>query len=842
MRAPAVLLAVVLSAAVLSVATASGVLFLASVSTGSLHSTAARECPENAEPGITNANTASQYATAQQTAAGVRRADPAVRAAIRARGLPAPYLIAEGGVTFPGVRNPNFHAATVFARSGALAHVDVVASAGGSGVWVPQTFAKATGTGPGDTLRTPTTALRVAGVYRDLAPSAFIPLFELPRYWCSWATELVPTPLFRPDPFFLTDLGTVRSAATQIDATWYVPGDITAMTVPQAQRRLDAAYAALAAIRLPQYRMVTGLGDDIATAHRVRAGLSGSVVPIDIGGIVVALLLVAAAGQYWALRRAVEIQLLSSRGVHPLALGLKGVLETAPAAIVGTVVGWLVAVGLVRALGPSALLEPGAPLTALALAAAAALLGLVLVGVIGTAAGRGAVDSAVRPRRLAAVPWELALLGAAAVAYSFVRRDGAVHIVKATVQINPMVFAFPLLALAGIVALVARGTRPLLRRLADHSDALPSAGYLAVKRMAGTPIVAIGVIVGVALPCSVLLYSSALTGSASADVQAKNDINVGADDVFGTLARPGTTPDLHGHGTVVTFFQDDVANTTLDGTRIQVLGVDPATFTTFANGGSSIDALVDQLSVDEGRPTAVLVNAPSSLTVSAVRLRDTTVRVDVVDRVASFPGLRDAYEPMVVVDRRALSHVDKLAERVELLWTSRDQLAPALAALRADGVEVNYQITATTFLDNTGLRPITWIFDYLRALAYLIGVVALTGLTLALAARARQHALDYHLARRMGLTRMQNTRSLTIELGALVGFGCALGMATASGAVALVYRLLDLYASLPPPPTYPVPTVAAAYALVAAVLFTAIGAITMQRWYDASNPAMLLRE
>ena len=33
------------------------------------------------------------------------------------------------------------------------------------------------------------------------------------------------------------------------------------------------------------------------------------------------------------MRRAAEIQLLSSRGVHPLALGLKAVLETAPAAI-----------------------------------------------------------------------------------------------------------------------------------------------------------------------------------------------------------------------------------------------------------------------------------------------------------------------------------------------------------------------------------------------------------------------------------------------------------------------------------------------------------------------------
>jgi putative ABC transport system permease protein len=841
-RSPAVLLAIVLSAAVLSVATASGVLFLASVSTGSLHSTAARECPEDAEPAITNANTASQFASSQQTPAGVRNADPVVAAAVRAHGLPAPDRVAMGSVAFPAVHNLNFASATLFARPGALAHVDVVASAGGSGVWIPRTFATATGTRPGTTLRTDGTALRVAGVYRDLASSAFIPLFELPRYWCTWRDQLVPTPLNRPAPFFLTDLATVEAASSEVDVTWYVPGDISAMTVPQAQDRLDAANAALAAIRLPHYRMVTGLGNDIATAQRVRSGLSGSVLPIDIGGVVVALLLVAAGGQYWALRRGAEIHLLSSRGVHPAALGLKAVLETGPSVLIGATAGWLAAVGLVRSLGPSALLDPGAPLTALGLAAAAAVVGLLLIGAIGTAAGRSAMDHAVRPRRLAAFPWEVALLLAAAGAYGLVRRDGAVHVVKATVQVNPMVFAFPLLALAGIVALTARGSRPVLRRLADHSDVLPNAGYLAFKRMAGTPAVAVGIIVGVALPCSVLLYSSALTGSASADVRAKNDTNVGAEVVFGTLASPSTTPDLHGHGTIVSFFQNDVANTTTDGTRIQMLGVDPTSFTRFAHGGSALDPLIDELSVHQGRPSALLVNAPSQLEVHAVRLRDTTMPVAVVDRVASFPGLRDGYEPMLVIDRRALTHVDRMAERVELLWTTNDDATAALAALRADGVGANYQITTNTFLDNSGLRPITWIFGYLRALAYLVGVVALTGLTLALAARARQHALDYHLARRMGLTRMQNTRSLTIELGTLIGFGCALGIATATGAVALVYRMLDLYRSLPPPPTYPVPATAAAYALGTAVLMTGVGAIAMQRWYDRTNPSELLRE
>ncbi len=197
---------------------------------------------------------------------------------------------------------------------------------------------------------------------------------------------------------------------------------------------------------------------------------------------------------------------------------------------------------------------------------------------------------------------------------------------------------------------------------------------------------------------------------------------------------------------------------------------------------------------------------------------------------------------MLVVDRRALSHVDRMAERVELLWTNERSGHRGAGGPPRQGVGANYQISTNTFLDNSGLRPITWIFDYLRALAYLVGIVAVTGLTLALAARARQHALDYHLARRMGLTRMQNVTvpDHRTRLAGRVRLRTRHRHRDRGRRPRLpVARPLPLAAAAP---DVSGAAVTAAYTLVTAAVITAIGAIAVQRWYDRSNPAMLLRE
>jgi putative ABC transport system permease protein len=79
-------------------------------------------------------------------------------------------------------------------------------------------------------------------------------------------------------------------------------------------------------------------------------------------------------------RRRVEVALLAARGVGPAAIAAKAVLEMLVWLAAGGVLGWLGAVGLVRLLGPSDLLDPSAVPAALARTGVALAVGLALLG------------------------------------------------------------------------------------------------------------------------------------------------------------------------------------------------------------------------------------------------------------------------------------------------------------------------------------------------------------------------------------------------------------------------------------------------------------------------------
>ena len=131
-------------------------------------------------------------------------------------------------------------------------------------------------------------------------------------------------------------------------------------------------------------------------------------LPIALGGTLLALLLVGAAGSYWADRRYAEVRLLSARGVGPGPLAGKAVLELAGPAVVGTVLGWLLAGRLVTALGPSPDLDAGAPAQAALTAGVALVAGLALLGLVAGLRARNATERPAGARRslLALVPCE----------------------------------------------------------------------------------------------------------------------------------------------------------------------------------------------------------------------------------------------------------------------------------------------------------------------------------------------------------------------------------------------------------------------------------------------------
>src|SRR5439155_3352861 len=200
----------------------------------------------------------------------------------------------------------------VIYRDGATENITVNAPGPRRGVWVPAALATQLEVKPGGLLRLgfiggPQASLPVAGVYQDLWQAPTTP------FWCSYGYLFQnPGSVDPPPPALLiaTDAQTFAGVqhATGLAAThhWVAAIETSHLTLSGAREligRQDAAYAA-AGERAPQDfgAQNSGPGQLPAFAGQtslIRDGLRGPVVPIALGGTVLALLLVGAAGSYW---------------------------------------------------------------------------------------------------------------------------------------------------------------------------------------------------------------------------------------------------------------------------------------------------------------------------------------------------------------------------------------------------------------------------------------------------------------------------------------------------------------------------------------------------------------
>jgi len=837
-RRPSVFLAIVGAAAILTIAASSGVLFLSTLGTASLRAQAADDCPEYSLPSASS-EVSGDEASALRTG-GTKQ--------FTAAGLPSPYTTEVGSTT---VQASMVH---LFSRAGALDHVQKLTPSAGAGVWFPNVFAEKLGVRPGDTVTTRSGAqLRVAGIYRDLAPSPF-QLSNLPRYWCSWKAQIVPTaatdqaiaatPInFRQGPLLITDEATLtRASDTPVIVSWFsqLPKSASLGQYEDGQRDAIAAAAKIGTQFATAADAGTELPAKITIARHARNGISGSVVPIDIAGVVVSLLLVAGAGVFWATHRAREVRLLVARGVDPPTLGVKAMLETVVPALIGLAGGYAAAIGLVKAVGPSEVLEPGAPVQGALVAGGAMVLGLLLIGLIGALSGRDRVLGSSRGW-LRFVPWELGLLALAIWMGTLIRDGSGVSVDHTVVRVSPMAFVFPIVGSTAVVLLVGRLVAWLLPAIGRAAHRTGIAGYLALRRIAGSRMVVVGLIIGTALPCCLLTYGSTVTHGVSNEVTTKYRTNLGAEHVLSVYGLHNSIPDAEGHGTFVTTFQTEPRLG--DGTEAYVLGVTPATFRQFAYLTDGQRKGVDALHpVQDGTAVpAILVNASRDEPATSVSIRDTTIPLHVVSRDAVFPGLRNGSRPMIVVDATSLVNVDTNADRENQMWTSTAELDSALAWLDTHGDSVLTEITSDVVIGTTGLLPVTWIFGYLRALAILIGVIAVAGLVFALAARTRRRTVSYVLSRRMGMTKLAHVRSLVLELVLVVGLGWLAGSGVGAGAFGVIFHSLDVYPALPPPMEFVLPafTLAATAVVTAGVILLA--SLATHALAERARPAEILR-
>ncbi len=872
-RQPAVILAVVGAAAILACASASAALFLSSASSESLRRIVASECADAADATVRVEGVGAGAAAApldpppppgttppvQSDEQAAADPDGRVRPAMTGAGLADPSRLRVSEQTAPvslGIQN---QLSRLFYRDGAVQQVTPVGrSIGGSGVWLPSGLATRLDARVGDqvTMGNGGVATPVVGIYRNL--------FDSPTtsFWCSYDTlfrnqsyggDAVPAPLV-----LTTDAATFASirdgnGGTSTDS-WISPVDTRDITLTDGRDVAERQAAAYRAAGVPEptdfaiRNSGTGqMPEFVARTSLIRDGLRGPVLPIALGGSLLALLLVGAAGSYWADRRVREVRLLSSRGVGPSALALKAVLELALPALVGTVLGWAIARWLVRTLGPSPLLDASAPVQAAVTAAVALVAGMALLALVAGLRSRAATERPVGARRSwpAMVPWELLLLGAALACWLQLRSGDAVTIDAGIAQINLLVVAFPLLFLIGTSVLLVRLLAAALPRLGRRAGRLGPGWYLAARRVTASRVVSVVLLAAASTPIAVLVYAAGLTQTSQYTLDAKAALFNGSDVAVQSVDPLKRTAETDAIGTVVVrYLYGEVPGQTDD---VSVLAIDPDTFarTAFWDrrfADESLDDLLDKLRAPtaDGRvPALVIPDGPAFESDFDVRLGRSTAKLEVVAEPRYFPGRRVAV-PLVVVDRSKLGDVDRFAGTTNELW-SRDDPAAAQAAVTAQQARIYTLTSRDSVFQAANFLGVSWTFGYLTALAALVGLVAVGGLLLYLETRQRSRMASYALGRRMGLTRATHLRSLLAELGVLLGLAWVIGAGLAWAAVLMVYGRLDIDPGRLPGPLLTVPTAAFAGSAAAVIVVVVLAALYAQRSADRADVAEVLR-
>jgi putative ABC transport system permease protein len=855
LRQPAAVVAVLVTTAILACAVASAPLFLSSARSAALQQQLAPQCAEAAWPAVTASADAPVGDAAQEVAGAPvaawaavgRTAEPSLTVGSTANASGnvqqgVPVTAADGA----RLSQP----ATLLWRPDALAHVEVVDEVAGTGVWLPASYAQAAGATAGGTVDVGGTPTPVVGVYTDLfdtVPGA---------YWCddepyftnaSSADTPPPALVLTTDATTLVDLAV--AARGSLSATASVPVDGSTLTTSRATELDELTTAALDAppLRGSGATRDPRLAEAADRAQVLEGGLRGPVIPVAVAGGLLALVLVAAAGSFWADRRATEVRLLAARGVGPVPLAGKAALELALPALVGAAVGWAASRLLIGALGPAPELDPAAAAAAVGAGVAAFVGGLGAAAVVAGLRARGTVERPLgaAPRWPAQVPWEVALLLAAGACWLLLEGRDAVVSQGGVAQVNGLLVAFPLLAVAGAAVLAARLLTALLPRLRRWAGRRRPPLFLAVNRWTAARAATATLLVAIALPVAVLGYTATLTASSRATLDAKVGVQLGAGAYAATATRVDPDAITGPDGTTVLRFSDATLTGSADRTPVQVLGIDPTTFAGTATwvdsfAGSPLEDLVGRLTRDSAVVPVVASGVPAGS--YELRLGSVPVDVEVVGTADVLPGRRTA-DPVVLVDRSRLPEVppsagsDQSVER----WTDGD-VAAAGAQLRDAGA---VRVTGTEPADvqrAANFLGVTWTFGYLSALAVFSGVIGAAGLLLYLEARSRARVSGYVMARRLGLSRAAHLRSLVLELGGVAVAGVVVGGLLAVGAVAAVYRRLDVDLVRPPTPLLDVPWPAVAGTAVATLAVAVVAALYAQHAADRADPATVLRE
>jgi putative ABC transport system permease protein len=839
LRFPSVFAAVACAGFILAVAAASTPLFLSSAGSAALASNYAGRCPYEAGVRLY------QYGPPGQVD------DVGVRERVAPLGLAIPIRTVVGPAsTLTNGAGDHFATVTPMTRDGFVDHIRPL-SGDGNGVWLADRTATELAAKPGDeiTVRVNelSTTVRVGGIYTSLG--------DLPKasYWCSQDARIFRAGAFTeyvPPPLLLTDHATFLTMAAQLEhnddeISWEQALTRNVLT-PVAITRLNDQ---LGVIARSGPRLGTAVGDLLHDERATITGLKGAIGTVSLAGRLVALVLFAAAGSFWVERRRSEVALLTSKGVGPVAVAFKALLEMVLPAAAFAAIGWWAATRLVGWVGPTSHIDHAAVRDAGTQVVLSLVVALILLTVVAGATTRrmGEVSVSRFGRAATRAPWEIAILALAIASYyEVVTRGGStVDNGTGTVKIDQLLLLFPMLFLAGGAGLIVRGIRRLLPSVRAAGGRLSPPLYLATRRLAGASRLALALVTAAALSIGILSYAGILAATSHSALQAKARVFTGSDVAVDLQHDAPVPPALRSTATKVV--RADKAYVTEGNESTDVLAIDRTTFSKGAFwdnsfSDTSLSTLLKRLAPDPSTDAvSVLVVNGTLPTGTHLIVRhngdDVDVPVEVVGELHAFPGLKGK-QRLVVVGQD--SFTGREPDGITQVW-SKGQLSDVTGALGTAAVEFTNPLTARQALAAPGFRSVSWAFGFLQALGVLTALITVGGVLLYLAARQRSRDIAVAVTRRMGLTRRSHRLSVLAELGTMLVLGLVIGSALAYVAARLVYGRLDALPAVPPAPVLRVPLLLAGWVALAAVAVAWLGAAGVQWAADRADVSDVMR-
>jgi putative ABC transport system permease protein len=748
-------------------------------------------------------------------------------------------------------------------RAGFLEHVRPLQRAGGKGVWLSDNTAEELGLRAGQTVLLrhspwPPVRVRVAGIYRDLAREPPAP------YWGTLLPAILPDTVHDkvPPALLLADLGTLGAigSPTQLVARlywdFYLPDRPTLERVSGLTDGVERVKAALLGrISFSNGTVTSPLAGFLAEARRAQAAVSGPVEAMSLSGRALALALAAAVGFYMVRRRRGEFMVMSAQGVGGVRLGARAMVEAALPMALGGLAGWGLALLLARRFGPSAVVPPEVARAAAREAGLTLAAGLLVLG-----AATWLVSRHETHERVGRIPgvltrpllWEvLALLLAAAALYEVTIRRGAVLAGRDQIpRVDRLLVLFPLLFIGGLAGLISRGLGRLPAGRMTRFGRLPPPLFLALRRLVAAPRMALLLLVAASVSLGLLVYAGVLGASTRATALAKARVVVGSD------ASVPVSPDYRlpaSSGlpaTRVIRVQEGQVSVDPDKVPVTLLAIDGSSFQRGAFWDRSfaaqpLGALLRRLDHPRsGRLAAVSVGGSlppdATLTVSTVR-----IPLDVTP-VKVFPGMATD-QPLLVVSRAALA---RLAAAASLpaeaiggnaeVWARQD-VDTLRRELGGAVISTRESASAAALLRTPAFAVVSWTLSMLEVFSVVVGLVAVAALLLYVQARQRGQVVAAALLGRMGLARSAQRLSAALELAGMLLVALVIGGLLAIAAAALVLDQLDLAPQLEPGPILRLPVPLLWQVLLAALLVSFAGAALVQWRADRANVAEVMR-